>query len=104
LILWVARRRLVQPLFDRPLEPTARQQHAPLAAQALNADIRPNPIDAPLIAAARMRLAHLHHIAHLNIARHSNFSKTSRKMRLKSQHHVSCAARLMRMNEKFNGI
>src|SRR5581483_9121506 len=47
-------------LFHAFLDLATRQHHPPAAALTLQPNVRPQPIHAPLIAAARMRLAQAH--------------------------------------------
>src|SRR5215212_4598869 len=53
--------------LDTLLQFPARQHHAPPAGQALDANVRTEPHDAPLQAAARVRLAQAQHILHAEV-------------------------------------
>ena len=73
--LGVEFRRLIGSLHDRfqPLLKIAAGQHdAMTAGQALHSNIGADARDLPICSAARMRLAHTHRVAHLNIDRHMN--------------------------------
>ena len=62
--------------LDLPLGgPVARQHHAALASEADHADVRPNAVNAPAIAAAGVRLARLHLVADVNLNRHAVCSR-----------------------------
>jgi len=52
--------------FDPARKIAAGQQHAPLARLADQANIRTDAHDLPLLATARMRLAHLNNVTHKN--------------------------------------
>jgi hypothetical protein len=48
---------------DAPLKLHAFQKHSPSARRALQADVRPNPVDGPIGAAAWVLLAQRHGVA-----------------------------------------
>jgi hypothetical protein len=56
----------------QPLEEIApRQQDTPVTSSTAYANIRPDAVHDPFIAAARVRFLHLHAITHANILIHS---------------------------------